>query len=409
MTSPHFLNASRARTTAILITLAWIASVPLFSFWNLTITKIQPKWSVRIGRTLNGAVVSPVIPRPLWNSFERGMLQKAVADLVTQSVAYRPLLVRLNNEGIFSVLRSEPEPKTYILRGDQDVLIEEPYLREYCSRSLADFLPKAQVWARKLREIQDYYAGRGATFLYVITPSKAVGAVVAFHYRYPCLNDLHERDEFLPRYVAILTTAGVNVVDTASFTATSANRGVTAFPRGGAHWNDLAAAEATQAVITKLNHLNPLLQIPALTWASSISNNPRGTDRDLVDLLNLLRQSWSDEVPKLVFASSKSCNRKISATIIGGSFMHVIAEMLTKTGCVEQADLYFYFHLFLFRSPGHQLIKQDLQPIEIAAIRQAPLVVLEENEMIMARSIHGPELHRLIFEGPPETKTGAQP
>jgi alginate O-acetyltransferase complex protein AlgJ len=213
------------------------------------------------------------------------------------------------------------------------------------------------------------------------------------------LNNARERDEFLPHYAAILSAAGVNVVDTATLTATLVNRGIAAFPRGGAHWNSLVAADATQELIGKLNQLSPFLQIPLLAWRSYTSSKPRDSDRDLVDLLNLLR-GWSDEVPELEFASSNSCERKVNATIVGGSFMPIIAEMLTKTGCVERVDLYFYLHVSLVRSPGMQVLKRDLKSADIVVIKEAPVIILEENELVMPRSDHGLAFYNLIFRGP---------
>jgi len=155
------MKGSLVRKGIIWIALFWIASVPLFALWNYTVANIRPDLTLRFGRALVGATISPQITRPLWEAFELGTLQKAISDFASRAVAYRPLLVRINNEVIFSFLHGDVQSAA--LRGDGDELIEQNYLDEYCGRSLPSFLPMAQIWAHKLREIQDYYSDRRAT------------------------------------------------------------------------------------------------------------------------------------------------------------------------------------------------------------------------------------------------------
>jgi len=141
------------------------------------------------------------------------------------------------------------------------------------------------------------------------------------------------------------------------------------FPRGGIHWNSLTAAEATQVVIAKLNQLNPLLRIPPLAWTAYMSNVAHDSDRDLVDVLNLLRTNWYDRVPELTFTDAAACDRSISVAFVGGSFISQMAEMMAKIGCIDKVDHYFYLHVAHFRSPGAQQVGENLPTSDLFGLR----------------------------------------
>ena len=52
------------------------------------------------------------------------------------------------------------------------------------------------------------------------------------------------------------TKAGINIVDAATLVAEARHKyPISMFPRGGTHWNMLAAALAAQALTDKLNSL----------------------------------------------------------------------------------------------------------------------------------------------------------
>src|SRR6185295_7871573 len=71
----------------------------------------------------------------------------------------------------YRVFGASPNPLVMIGRSGQ--LFLPVYPKEYCSRDLSSFIPKAEIWAGRIRDMQNFFDRRGQAFLYVITPSKA--------------------------------------------------------------------------------------------------------------------------------------------------------------------------------------------------------------------------------------------
>src|SRR3979409_471600 len=161
----------------------FLLALPLASAWNLAVVPRHPSLAIRIGPKLGGVTRhEPVILS--WSSLRDGSFQKAVTSRVTDAMPVRPLLIRINNEIRFEMFGELTAP--HVVRGAKGHLIERSYLEEYCARTegmgasfAADIIPK-------LREIQNYYRGRGGIFVYVVSPSKAAHLPEYFVDRAPC-------------------------------------------------------------------------------------------------------------------------------------------------------------------------------------------------------------------------------
>jgi alginate O-acetyltransferase complex protein AlgJ len=80
----------------------FLLALPLASAWNLTIAPTHPALAIKIGPKLGGVTRdAPVILS--WASLRDGSFQKAAASRVTDAMAIRPMLIRINNEIRFEV------------------------------------------------------------------------------------------------------------------------------------------------------------------------------------------------------------------------------------------------------------------------------------------------------------------
>src|SRR5262245_5741166 len=77
-----------------LVFAAGLMVLPLCTVWNLL---ASPGREIRIGPKLGG-VTSEAPVALSWSSLRDGSYQKAVASRVTEAFAFRPLLIRINNE-----------------------------------------------------------------------------------------------------------------------------------------------------------------------------------------------------------------------------------------------------------------------------------------------------------------------
>jgi len=114
--------------------------VPLVTLWNIGIEPLFPQLDLSIGRKLSG-VTNPVTWPSSWRVVLDHSWQKDVGRLVGEDNPFAPIFVRLNNQLRYALFGYISTPG--IFRGRHDQLVEEAYLREYCSRSLADAAQRA--------------------------------------------------------------------------------------------------------------------------------------------------------------------------------------------------------------------------------------------------------------------------
>ncbi len=185
-----------------------------------------------------------------WTAIRDGSLQKAIAERITEAFAFRPMLIRINNEIRYEMFGELEAPG--IVRGAKGHLFGQYYIDDYCSRTAgmgerlaADVLPK-------LRDIRDYYRARGGIFIYMVSPSKAAHLPEYFIDRVPCPSTPAARAQLLPAYVGALRAGGIDVLDAASLIhAAKGKYPFDLFPEGGEHWNEVGGALAVRRWSTK--------------------------------------------------------------------------------------------------------------------------------------------------------------
>ena len=144
----------------------FLLALPLASAWNLAVAPTYPKLAIRIGPKLGGVTRDAHVDLS-WSSLRDGSFQKAVASRVTDAMAVRPLLIRINNEIRFELFGELTAPQ--VVRGAKGQLIERSYLEEYCARTEDQAAKFAADIIPKLTDIQNYYRARGGIFVYLVT------------------------------------------------------------------------------------------------------------------------------------------------------------------------------------------------------------------------------------------------
>ena len=336
-------------------------------------------------------VQRPVMqPTPTAADIWSGAFQRRYTAYFGQHVPLLAWAVALKNQLYFSVLHQSGTPGVII--GKHMQLFEPEYIDEYCSRNSAAILAGAEPWAIDLAQLQRWYAEQGRVFIYVVTPSKA--AMEPQYIPGRCRSPPSDRDALLPGWNAMLDRHGVRHVDAAGLVgAAQPNYPFAMFPRGGTHWNEVAAALATQAVVRAADRAS--LPPFAFTWHMAA---PDDVARDLTDLLNLPSVRLDDQVPAVDIQSSKPAEpcRPPNIGMVGGSFTFEIVWTLMRLPCPPAVAFYPYFNLMYAAFPGDVRVPVDPAQREDELLRRADIVVLEENEQVAMRSAHGPALYALI-------------
>jgi alginate O-acetyltransferase complex protein AlgJ len=377
---------------------ALLLLLPLASAWNLAVAPNHPGFSIKIGPKLGGVTRDvPVILS--WSSLRDGSFQKAVSSRVTDAMPVRPLLIRINNELRFELFGELTAPD--VISGAKGQLIERPYLEEYCSRTegmgaslAADIIPK-------LRDIQGYYRGHGGIFVYLVTPSKVAHMPEYFLGHVACPSTPAARTQLVSDYVAALKQAGIDVVDTASLIHSLRGQyEVELFPQGGAHWNDIGGARAVSALVEEINRQAGRQIVPPFTFSYTLSSVTSGTDRELVDLLNVLFPPLGYLTPKVKFVPSASCAgdpaRQLDAAMVGSSFGHLAAQILIEDNCLTELNLYYYARLGRFGGTPYRELQGDLGDADLERLRDAKIMILEENESFVARMDYVDRLRAIV-------------
>jgi alginate O-acetyltransferase complex protein AlgJ len=393
--------ASAAWNRLGLATAALLLLLPLLTLWNLAAQSFAPKLAIMIGPRLHG--VTEASPRPVWSlhSFADGTLQKALTSAVTDAFPLRPLMIRINNQVRYKLFGYSGAPG--VITGESEQLIEKAYLDEYCNRDLMVFEPKARDWAARLKEIQDFYAARGKIFIYLITPSKVAYMPENFTRELSsCASSARDRTGMLPLYDRLLKDAGVHVVDTASLIhALKGKYEIDLFPAGGVHWNAIGIAAASDAILAEINHQAGSAIAPKLSWKYKVVDRAKGTDRDLLDLLNVLSPNARYATASVTYEPKEPCSDAAaasrSAAMIGGSFAGTLGRTLINQGCLSRLEVYNYLYRGLDAGPDYKTIKKRLTASDILPLRDDDIVILEENELVLPASAHAMEFYRVIL------------
>ena len=360
-----------------------LALLPLISAWNL----LMPTRQIQIGPTLGGVTnETPVVFS--WASIRDGSFQKAVTERLTEAFALRRILIRINNEVRMELFGELSSPN--VVRGNKGQLIERLYLEDYCSRVEGQGAELAARNIPKLRDIQNYYIGRGGQFLYVLSPSKAAHLPEYFVDKVPCPSTPAARTKLIGDYVAALKQAGINVLDTATLIHSLKGKyDFDLFPQGGVHWNDVGGARAVSAIVDELNRQAGRPIIPSFTFTWTLSS-AAGADRELVDLLNVFFPPLAYMTPKVKYTTAASCAdhpaRQLEIAMVGSSFSHLPAAILVEHNCLARLNLHYYARLGRFGGVPYRELQRNLDEAAMRPMRDAKIMIVEENEAFAARN-----------------------
>ncbi len=239
---------------------------------------------------LHGVTNTPPPVTWSWTEFRQGKVAHEIEDWYNVRVGLRNFWVALDNQVTYSFFGELPpraEGATQIIVGPHDWLFEEGYLQN--SVKPGSWKPdEVKAVVRRLRSVQEKLARRGIPLLLVVAPSKA--EVYPEHMPAAFLGGRDPRN-YVTNYELLrpqLRAAGINLYDGPErFAAWKAAGEHDLFPRSGSHWSYFSAAHVLQELRLQLN---PMMRrpLPEIKIAATPVGPPRVTDRDLLDLANLL-------------------------------------------------------------------------------------------------------------------------
>ena len=370
--------------------------------WNWAIQSYYPKLKIRSAQPLVGVVEPPPAPLTV-SAFMSGEMQKAVSANFGRSLPVFNISVRAKNQFLYSLFRASGAPGTVV--GEQEQLYQQPSIDTLCKPWAPPSDVSLNEWAGRIRAIQDILDAKGKSFVYLITPTKAVSYPQYLPVGQSCPALKAGRTNKFSVFRAALDAHHVRYIDGPALIEDSKRKyPIDLFARGGTHWNLLGGALAAQEITRALP--NSSLGLFEFDWAEI--PQARETDRDLLDLLNLI---WPDDYyPTAIIRGRESgarCGKPPHMLAIGASFLFQVDFAFAQAACAPDIDDYWYY----ISPDGAGLLRRRFSIQRGAtntgesmpgggeaelrdSLERAEVVVLEENESVISKRIEVEDLLR---------------
>ena len=332
---------------------------------------------------LAGMQIHQARPRFSLKGVMDGSFQKSSELLLEDVFPLRAAIVRATNQVYYSLFARSYMAHNEDIIGKRRYLYEMGYLQRYCNTMHDKYTQEEfDQWAKNIESLGDFFAKRGQTFLYVVTPSKAAYYPEYIPQWIDC-NPQPPRPDYLLAAAALPRTH-VPYIDLSKLVIDGKGKyPLPLFNRGGTHWSMLAVALSAREIVAKISAQGKW-QLPEVRFTYTIDNHPDGVDTDLLDVLNLWSPNRNYPTARITYTQTAASKpRAPRIAIIGGSFMDQMHEALVETKMFNSLDYYNYLVMYHVHHPSQGLSSPPPSPYTAAYYRElldADIVILEENE-----------------------------
>lgn len=332
-----------------------------------------------------------------YRSLVEGKFQRNLSVGFPQHLPFYATITRCFNQIQYSLLGLSSNRE--VLVGREGILHGTTYAKNSCQQSLTTSKEKINEWAENIANIQNIIRQRGQNFLYVLTPSKADFMPETLPFGYPCPATAEDRISFVTSALAALDKRDVHYFDaTDGLNRTKELYGFDPFPKGGIHWTDLAAHLATQGLVDKLNfdldRENVSYPYKLVVTTKQI---PTMEEQDFAQLMNVAFTPSNYLTAEITVSGQlKSlCDEPVNIVVVGGSFFTSIGRALSRSPCnpsIRQLSYLTISQVDYGISPGKLVVTAP----DLGILKQADIIIVEENMGILMNSRHIPAFLQLL-------------
>lgn len=373
----------------LIIFLLVLFSLPLFLSLFLMINKEAMPPFIRSGYKLHGLNKElNVIPFTIKN-FKSHEFQKYVEDFVANKLPLRSFFIRMNDQLYYSLLKKSYLNNSQVIIGKSNQLFEYSYIDDYCKKNVVD-INKLKLWADHLKELSDFFKRQNKVFIYLITPSKAEYMPENIPSRFSCKGKgskeaLAQLSSLLRERKVLFVNAADQIYDAKS------NYAIPLFSTGGTHWNSVGASIAANSIIALLNQ-SFHQSISKIKLDYQVATDPIGTDRDLLDLLNLLKPNDQYKVPLINHVKTNHYQTNYTLSCIGGSFLGQVLALYYDYDFFPKITYYYYFKIRKLTYGLKQISAIEESELDtqklVKELVKSNIIVLEENSSKVASTNH---------------------
>lgn len=263
--------------------------------------------------------------------------QKQTAAYFDFNAGYKPLLVRLSNEINYRLFDEAELP---VIIGKRECLFHKNYIDAYIGKDIMayEYLRNRSIGARHLQKLAD---GLGKKCLYIIAPGKA-------SYESENIPDYYLKQKKPSNNYTLLKVAfnetQLEHLDLYDYFLNQ--KKTTKFPlfsQYGTHWSYYGAGVALDTIIRYLEK-DSAYHFPKWTTDSiKLSQKPRGTDRDLLDLMNIISTPCSQQLAYPHFKSDSTIVVSPKILVVGDSYIWTLNQCGLMPALTGKNTEYWYY------------------------------------------------------------------
>jgi len=246
----------------------------------LIIPFIQGKLHFMELAPLKGSITQHEEPRFTFKNWFSDEYQKQQETYLNETFGFRNLFVRANNQIAFSVFNKAKA--NGVIVGKKNYLFEENYIKAYYG---TDFIGNDSISNRmqRLKFIQDTLAKLNKTLIVVFAAGKG-----SFYPEY--FPDKVKKEKSITNYekhVELAQSLGLNFIDfNKYFIENKTTSKYPLYPQYGIHWSYFGMSLAADSMIRYIEK-NRNIDMPGLFWDKIEMSQPKGTDYDIADGMNI--------------------------------------------------------------------------------------------------------------------------
>ncbi len=304
----------------------------------LWIPFLQQKFSITKSGTLHGYnVLHHHIPFT-WKGWWDGTYQNNENDFLNDSMGYRTMLLRLNNQLDYSLFK-KVHAKGIVI-GKDNYLYETGYIDDYCGVNyVGDITIKNKL--AQLKKIQDTLTKLGKTLLVVYAPSKVYYCPEHLPDSMRCAEAVNSNYK---SYVRISDSLGINDIDCNGWLRGLKGERDNIFTRPGTHWTAYGAQLATDSIVRYISRVRNIRMPRAVSRKITRTTIPQAQEWDLEAAFNLLFRITKDTFThqEVVYSNDSTLTRP-SIILIGDSFGWTIVGNDLLKPISNNWEFWYYF------------------------------------------------------------------
>ncbi len=271
-------------------------------------------------KQLMGSTIDAPEPEVQLETVLNGACQTAFDNWFVENFSFRYYFVKLYNQLMFCL----GETNNNIVVGKNNYLYGRDYVETFVHNAVVEERDAVfDQYAEKIRHIQDYCLKNGKTFIYIISPSKAVIYPEYIPDRYLTLYR-EDTESNLTYEKKAFEAMGVSYVDANREMYELKNLGIQPYYKQGIHWSGAASAKFLEGLNGEYHFMPGRMQV-ALNLTS---DSPVGGEIDLYNLANVYENPLYEQFWETSIRFEDNTEEYRNIFILGTSFSGWIVEIL---------------------------------------------------------------------------------